>query len=202
MQICLQTERKNALRRKMLGMFLILLLPVMTMLSFDGNMPEKHNHSAHSSKYLSVMSTFTNPEQNNIQPQEQLQDQKMNNLVEENAKIAQIIPRAQNEPVKITNDFVLDSVNVYDVEKQQNITLSLEEYVVGCVIAEMPANFHSQALMAQAIATRTFTVRKTLFGKCTAHPDSFVCTDSAHCQSFIHPDEYAARGDGAKQNLE
>ena len=46
------------------------------------------------------------------------------------------------------------------LNEETNITLPLEEYVLGVVAAEMPASFHEEALKAQAIATRSFTLSK------------------------------------------
>ncbi|MEG1705470.1 MAG: stage II sporulation protein D [Clostridia bacterium] len=40
------------------------------------------------------------------------------------------------------------------------ITLNLEDYVIGVVAAEMPASFSSEALKAQAVAARTFALKK------------------------------------------
>src|SRR5690625_2500035 len=37
---------------------------------------------------------------------------------------------------------------------------SLEEYVRGVVAAEMPASFHPEALKAQAVAARTYALRR------------------------------------------
>lgn len=39
------------------------------------------------------------------------------------------------------------------------INLELEEYLIGVVAAEMPASFHVEALKAQAIAARTYTLK-------------------------------------------
>lgn len=39
-------------------------------------------------------------------------------------------------------------------------TLPLEEYLVGVVAAEMPAEFHSEALKAQAVAARTYAAKR------------------------------------------
>lgn len=39
-------------------------------------------------------------------------------------------------------------------------TLDLEDYLVGVVSAEMPAEFETEALKAQAVAARTYAVRK------------------------------------------
>jgi stage II sporulation protein D len=38
--------------------------------------------------------------------------------------------------------------------------ISLEEYVIGVVAAEMPALFHSEALRAQAVAARTYALKR------------------------------------------
>jgi stage II sporulation protein D len=44
------------------------------------------------------------------------------------------------------------------------VTMNLEEYIVGVVAAEMPASFQVEALKAQAIAARTFAMKKTSEG--------------------------------------
>lgn len=59
--------------------------------------------------------------------------------------------------------------------------LPLEEYLVGVVAAEMPADFEPEALMAQAVAARTYTLY------CAAsrrHADADVCTDYTCCQAW------------------
>lgn len=45
------------------------------------------------------------------------------------------------------------------------ITLPLEEYLIGVTAAEMPASFHIEALKAQAIVARTYTLRHLAEGK-------------------------------------
>jgi stage II sporulation protein D len=45
-------------------------------------------------------------------------------------------------------------------ESQKLIELGLEEYVVGVVAAEMPASFPIEALKAQAVAARTYAVKR------------------------------------------
>ena len=63
----------------------------------------------------------------------------------------------------------------------------LEEYTACVVASEMPADFETEALKAQAVAARTYAAaRKKEFeeGKC-AHSDdgAYVC-DSTHCQVY------------------
>lgn len=59
--------------------------------------------------------------------------------------------------------------------------MALEDYLVGALLAEMPADFPAEALKAQAIASRTFALRKAETGK---HVGADVCTDSACCQGW------------------
>ncbi|MFY9173722.1 MAG: stage II sporulation protein D [Peptococcia bacterium] len=53
-----------------------------------------------------------------------------------------------------------NKINLYDHLTGQVIELGLEEYVAGVVAAEMPASFHIEALKAQAVAARTYAVKR------------------------------------------
>lgn len=66
------------------------------------------------------------------------------------------------------------------------VTLPLEQYLVGVVAAEMPASFHDEALKAQAVAARTYTLRR-LQGEMPGgdHPGAPLCADPVHCQAWI-----------------
>lgn len=61
--------------------------------------------------------------------------------------------------------------------------IDLEEYIVGVVSAEMPASFSFEALRAQAVAARTYTVYRILHGGCRS-TDADVCTGSGCCQAY------------------
>ena len=61
------------------------------------------------------------------------------------------------------------------------VTGPLEEYLVGVVAAEMPADFAPEALRAQAVAARTYTLYCMRSGK---HADADVCTDYHCCQAW------------------
>jgi stage II sporulation protein D len=73
----------------------------------------------------------------------------------------------------------------------QVTTLSMEEYLWRVVAAEMPASFQLEALKAQAVAARTYTVAK-MNRTVAAHPDAQVCTDITCCQAYIDPQQAAA----------
>lgn len=53
-----------------------------------------------------------------------------------------------------------NKIRLYDHLTGAVIELGLEEYVVGVVAAEMPASFHLEALKAQAVAARTYAVKR------------------------------------------
>ena len=77
---------------------------------------------------------------------------------------------------------VTDNINITIESGKQMLTIPLEEYLVGVVLAEMPASFSPEALKAQAVAARTFAVRQLSAGKHTAGD---VCDQSACCQAWI-----------------
>ncbi|QKG85700.1 stage II sporulation protein D [Kroppenstedtia pulmonis] len=47
-------------------------------------------------------------------------------------------------------------VKVYVTEEKKVLTIPLEQYIRGVVAAEMPADFHMEALKAQSLAARTY----------------------------------------------
>lgn len=57
----------------------------------------------------------------------------------------------------------------------------LEEYLIGVVASEMPADFEPEALRAQAVAARTYALYCARTGK---HTDADVCTDYRCCQAW------------------
>ncbi len=60
--------------------------------------------------------------------------------------------------------------------------MTLREYLMGVVSAEMPETFPSEALKAQAIAARTFALKNA-----NKHPDADICASSACCQGYRMP---------------
>lgn len=75
--------------------------------------------------------------------------------------------------------------------------MDLEEYILCVVLREMPASFETEALKAQAVVARTYTLRRVEKGG--KHTGAAVCTDPACCQGFRTQEEYLL--DGGKQEL-
>ncbi len=79
------------------------------------------------------------------------------------------------EPVENTERTHMVAVYISDAGKTVNI--SLEDYVIGVVAAEMPASYHIEALKAQAVAARTYALKYLL-------SNSSIC-DTEYCQVYI-----------------
>lgn len=69
--------------------------------------------------------------------------------------------------------------------------MNLEEYLVGVVRAEMPAAFETEALKAQAVAARTYTLYKLQTGG-NHGENADICTDPACCQAYLDEDRARA----------
>lgn len=83
------------------------------------------------------------------------------------------------------------------------LTLPLDKYLWRVVAAEMPASFEPEALKAQAVTARTYTLYKRSIGANPNHPDADVCADINCCQAYLDPDKAAANwGDSARTYTE
>lgn len=87
-------------------------------------------------------------------------------------------------------------INLYVTSTKQLVSMPLEEYIKGVVAAEMPASFHIEALKAQAVAARTYVVKRArAFGGkgCNSHPGADVCDSPGHCQAWLPSGELQQR---------
>ena len=69
-----------------------------------------------------------------------------------------------------------------------SVETNLADYLYCVVAAEMPAAFEPEALKAQAVAARTYTVNKLSVISPT-HPNAHMCSDITCCQAYISPDQ-------------
>lgn len=76
-----------------------------------------------------------------------------------------------------------NKVNLLHSETGEVENLDLDEYLLGVVSSEMPANFELEALKAQAVVARTYTIYKITEGK--KHENADICDNSNCCQAWI-----------------
>lgn len=82
------------------------------------------------------------------------------NVVKTTSNTATTSPKQENNTKNTSSKIYIKLNNGGEI---QNI--ELEEYIIGVVAAEMPASFNVEALKAQAIAARTYAMKKTSEGK-------------------------------------
>lgn len=105
-------------------------------------------------------------------------------------KATQAAVTASGNPVPHASSL---QVKVYRTEKKQVETLPLEQYVTGVVAAEMPAEFELEALKAQAMAARTYIVRRLKEGKFEDVPEGAQVLDTVQHQVFLDENQRRER---------
>lgn len=117
-----------------------------------------------------------------------------------------ITPKAETEEVvsnieNVTQEQPEQEVEttIYDYQKYKTIKLLhsgsgqieellIDEYLYGVVSSEMPANYEAEALKAQAIVARTYTIYQ-IMNNSGKHPGADICDNSSCCQAWISKDE-------------
>ncbi|OPX91277.1 stage II sporulation protein D [Pelotomaculum sp. PtaB.Bin117] len=86
-------------------------------------------------------------------------------------------------------------VKMYIHKENKIQPLQLEDYLVGVVAAEMPAEFPLDALKAQAVAARTYIVKRKGAGVVvnSLHPGADVCDDPTHGQAWLSREDLKNR---------
>lgn len=75
-----------------------------------------------------------------------------------------------------------DDETLLSVQTDQGVRLmNLHSYLTGVLLAEMPVSFEDEALKAQAVACRTYTLSRCHNPR---HEGAAICTDSHCCQSW------------------
>ena len=93
----------------------------------------------------------------------------------------------------ISSDYPLEAITVSVLTAEDSVErMDLDTYLTGVILAEMPASFQVDALMAQAVVARTYTLR-CHDGK-SKHESAAVCTDSACCQGYCSQEAYLQQG--------
>ncbi|SFD23416.1 stage II sporulation protein D [Ruminococcus albus] len=84
------------------------------------------------------------------------------------------------------------TVGVYMTAEDKVEEYSLEDYIVGAVLSQMPADFSEEALKAQAVLARTYIYRRSMTEEDspTKSLHGALISDDEHTyQSFFTPDE-------------
>ncbi len=111
-----------------------------------------------------------------------------------------------------TNELQPNEVKIidYDYSKYKTVKLlhsntgdieeiKLDEYLCNVVSAEMPVDFEMEALKAQAVVARTYTMYKIIHnaGK---HEGADICDSASCCQAWVTKDYRLSKWDEDKKN--
>lgn len=94
----------------------------------------------------------------------------------------------EEEPPRVK----VDKIKVLFTKENQIKEMDIDEYLYGVVSAEMPASYGMEALKAQAIVARTYTLYK-IENNASKHGDAGICTASTCCQAWISKEDRLAK---------
>lgn len=97
-----------------------------------------------------------------------------------------------------------ETVSVYIKSEDRVVDMKIGDYLKGVVAAEMPAEFHEEALKAQAVAARSFLKARSenykKNGTPPEHKGAITCTDYAHCKAWISEEDRKNKWEEDKRN--
>lgn len=77
--------------------------------------------------------------------------------------------------------------------------MKLNDYLTSVVLAEMPVSFEEEALKAQSVVARTYTIRAA--EGASKHEGAAVCTNSNCCQGYMAVERFLEKG-GKEQDVQ
>lgn len=115
--------------------------------------------------------------------------------VEETKEMAE---NSQNETTKEVeqNSQTVKTIQLLHKKTGEVEEVDLEQYLYNVVSAEMPADFELEALKAQAVVARTYTLYKS---KNKKHENADICDDSTCCQAWVSKEDRLARWEEGKR---
>ncbi len=109
------------------------------------------------------------------------------------------IKNEQNNQVAVKYDYKeYNTVKLLHKSTNNIKELELDEYLYGVVSSEMPANFEKEALKAQAVVARTYTLYK-IINSGSKHKEADICDDSNCCQAWISKEDRLEKWNSEKR---
>lgn len=117
-------------------------------------------------------------------------------LVFTNVKVEETSLILENEN-KIIDDSQYAKIKLYHHNDGSIEELGMNQYLYGVVSSEMPASYELEALKAQAVVARTYTIYKIKNG--SKHDGADICDNSNCCQAWISKENRLSRWDENKR---
>lgn len=117
--------------------------------------------------------------------------------------------QTSNVSAEVEENMPQSSISNYNYKEFDTISLlhkkdntieevKLDEYLYGVVSAEMPVDFELEALKAQAVVARTYTIYK-IINSGGKHGEADICDDSTCCQAWISKEDRMNRWEEGKR---
>ena len=114
-------------------------------------------------------------------------------LTKKDAKFVETSSKSNNEIIENTDSTQENIKSTYNYKNYGTIKLlhkktgeveqvNIDDYLCNVVSAEMPADYEIEALKAQAVVARTYTIYKINNKK---HENADICDDSTCCQAWV-----------------
>ena len=94
----------------------------------------------------------------------------------------------ENKETKKHDYSKFSTIKVLHQQSGQIEEIAIDEYLYGVVSAEMPANYEIEALKAQAVAARTYTIYQ-IINNGEKHGEADICDDSTCCQAWVSKED-------------
>ena len=107
---------------------------------------------------------------------------------------------AEEIPKEVTYDYrEYNTIKLLHTEAGEVEELGFDEYLYGVVSAEMPASFEIEALKAQAVVARTYTIYQTE-NSGAKHEGAHICDSYACCQAWISKEDRFAKWEESERD--
>lgn len=114
--------------------------------------------------------------------------------------VSKLINTNENLNVEINENEVLlkydyqkfSAIKLYHQDSGEIEEIPIDEYLYGVVSAEMPVNYELEALKAQALVARTYTIYQ-IINSSKKHEGADICDKSSCCQAWISKDDRLAK---------
>lgn len=105
-------------------------------------------------------------------------------------------PNEEHENTPPFNYGEVNEIKVLITSTGEIKQMHLDEYLKGVVASEMPASYEQEALKAQAVVARSYTLNKienNLGKNISEHNGADICDNVNHCQAWITKEDRLAR---------
>ena len=122
-------------------------------------------------------------------------------FTKQNIKVADSEPQEEQQNEEIILEPKYDykkygTIKLLHKETGEVEEVEIDSYLYHVVSAEMPADYELEALKAQAIVARTYTIYKALHPK---HENADICDDSTCCQAWISKQDRLEKWDKSER---